>query len=938
MVNATTLSRFTQLAVLYAACLASACVVLVMADVPRRGLYLSLYASQSPSLYSYILGDTPKEDALFRYCRTRGVNALSLYNLHVILPSMATDLRTFITRARREAGIRWVEAIAATTLSKWVDIASYQNASTTDDEMFDGAVTEIEYWQDAGKPVDDMLEPVRYMKSLYPRARRDPARWWKSRFYYASYIGWPDYGQIKNEMAADLDLLLIHAYRTDPNSAYGYVEPRVDELFEADKLEYALIYSSESVAYSAGSEHFMGDWLAASMTNTVQSAEEEYRSQLSANVARRSNQNRFTGFTYFTYTYSALHDTDAQSNGPYLQSDPSITWKLLRMGATWQNAAWCVQKISTGSWTECQNVSRIELKEEVVVVDLFNVSAGTIAALKTREVIDGASTASLPNRTVVCRFNAGQWESARDDAGDYSGASRRGIVTGSGGAAEWFDIFNSGILTSETEPGLKARMDVAASNGCDAVLPDHVDCWAHSDCLQSETVLDGKAAQISFNQMLAAAAHDRGLAVGLKDDRDQIVDLVGDFDFTVSERCAETADCALLLPFMQADKAVFRTEFTNTLTNLCRELEGVTYGQHVSLLHGSTADGRWYDCESLKPSSTMSATAVATSTPSATPTRTAAVSSTFSFTSAVRTLSLTSTSSVLESPALDPPAPEGSATLEPIGDTPSPSTPDPISIPANTLQEAETPMPPSTPAPTAAPTLGLPTPPPPDGTSATPAPTGRKRKFKSRIRGSAFEELLGSADPQTVVDLANAVTVDLAAALGVPRAHIALVRVSIGSLVVVFTVEYTDPASDGGTVLVDKLTALNASDSSAVFSSVQRQYALYTSAGQHGELIALDYAIEVQDPTTDAPDDVPATEGPSEAACDGVCGLLIAVLVLLALLVVAAGCAAYRCCRAPEKSGSPAKGSLSPGLDSTGSATDGKHTAVEAQGKSTPVV
>jgi hypothetical protein len=45
------------------------------------------------------------------------------------------------------------------------------------------------------------------------------------------------------------------------------------------------------------------------------------------------------------------------------------------------------------------------------------------------------------------------------------------------------------------------------------------------------------------------------MAVGLKNDLDQIPDLVGDFDFAVNEQCAQSGECADLKPFVAADRA-----------------------------------------------------------------------------------------------------------------------------------------------------------------------------------------------------------------------------------------------------------------------------------------------------------------------------------------------------------------------------------------------
>jgi hypothetical protein len=71
--------------------------------------------------------------------------------------------------------------------------------------------------------------------------------------------------------------------------------------------------------------------------------------------------------------------------------------------------------------------------------------------------------------------------------------------------------------------------------------------------------------------MLTRVAHRKGLAVGLKNDLDQISSLVKDFDFAVNEQCAEYNECATLKPFIAAGKPVFPTEYNLPLSKFCPE-------------------------------------------------------------------------------------------------------------------------------------------------------------------------------------------------------------------------------------------------------------------------------------------------------------------------------------------------------------------------------
>jgi hypothetical protein len=103
---------------------------------------------------------------------------------------------------------------------------------------------------------------------------------------------------------------------------------------------------------------------------------------------------------------------------------------------------------------------------------------------------------------------------------------------------------------------MQQRLDLAVQKGCDGVEPDNVDGYAN------ESGFDlGYADQLAYNRMLAAEAHARTLAIGLKNDLDQVDDLVDDFDFAVNEQCFQYAECDLLTPFIDRGKAVLQAEY-----------------------------------------------------------------------------------------------------------------------------------------------------------------------------------------------------------------------------------------------------------------------------------------------------------------------------------------------------------------------------------------
>jgi hypothetical protein len=75
--------------------------------------------------------------------------------------------------------------------------------------------------------------------------------------------------------------------------------------------------------------------------------------------------------------------------------------------------------------------------------------------------------------------------------------------------------------------------------------------------------------QLRFNRMIARLAHERSLGVGLKNDLEQVEQLVGDFDFAVNESCVDEDECELLAPFVQAGKVVLHVEYDLPTDEFC---------------------------------------------------------------------------------------------------------------------------------------------------------------------------------------------------------------------------------------------------------------------------------------------------------------------------------------------------------------------------------
>jgi hypothetical protein len=210
---------------------------------------------------------------------------------------------------------------------------------------------------------------------------------------------------------------------------------------------------------------------------------------------------------------------------------------------------------------------------KVFNVDLFDTPAAKIKSLQAA------------GKRVICYFSAGSWEDWRPDAGKYPKAIL-GKSLDNWAGERWVDIRRLDVLG----PILAARMDLAVKKGCDAVDPDNVESW---DAGEPTGFPLTNGDQLKFNLWLADQAHDRKLAIGLKNDLQQVAMLQAHFDFAVNEECFQYNECGLLKPFVDAGKAVFSIEYRGDPVNFCSKAKALGF----STIKKRLDLGRWrQDC------------------------------------------------------------------------------------------------------------------------------------------------------------------------------------------------------------------------------------------------------------------------------------------------------------------------------------------------------
>jgi len=179
--------------------------------------------------------------------------------------------------------------------------------------------------------------------------------------------------------------------------------------------------------------------------------------------------------------------------------------------------------------------------------------------------IDGENPASVVadlharGRRVICYIDAGGAESYRSDFQQIPRGAIGRVVDG-WPQERWLDVRQLDALA----PVMAARMDMCQSKGFDAVDPDMLEAYA-ADTGFPITYQH----QLAYNRLVAQLAHDRGMSVGLKGDVGQVPDLVGDFDFTVNEQCAQYDECDTVAAFARAGKAVLHIEYDLSTSQFC---------------------------------------------------------------------------------------------------------------------------------------------------------------------------------------------------------------------------------------------------------------------------------------------------------------------------------------------------------------------------------
>jgi len=270
------------------------------------------------------------------------------------------------------------------------------------------------------------------------------------------------------------------------------------------------------------------------------------------------NSNSQVSLQYFTGNNNDISQLDylalATTTGGSVTPTPPVITPPPPSTPTTEGNRW--QPIIGTQW-QIQYTGTIDTSLNVGVynLDLFDTSASVIAGLQSR------------GKHVICYFSAGSYENWRPDAGKFP-ASVLGRDLDGWAGEKWLDVGQLNTLI----PIMKARMQLAATKGCDAVDPDNVDGYSNNSGF-TLSYTD----QLAYNIALAQEAHKLGLAVSLKNDLDQIKDLVNYFDFAVNEECFQYNECSMLKPFIDSGKPVLGIEYNLSTASFCPQANSINF-------------------------------------------------------------------------------------------------------------------------------------------------------------------------------------------------------------------------------------------------------------------------------------------------------------------------------------------------------------------------
>jgi hypothetical protein len=239
-------------------------------------------------------------------------------------------------------------------------------------------------------------------------------------------------------------------------------------------------------------------------------------------------------------------------------ADSAAYWKP-NAGTSWQ---WQL----TGTIDKTVNVS-------VYDIDGFDNDEAVVKALHGQ------------GRKVICYLSVGSYEDWRPDAKSFPAAVLGNEYPG------WPGERFVDIRANTLRDIIAARLDLCQQKGFDGIEPDNMDVYSANSGFPL-TEKDG----IDYANWLAREAHTRGLNIGQKNASEIAKQLEPAFDWVLTEDCYDQGWCADVSVYVDHDKPVFMSEYTDTGVDFGAACTWSKPKKYSAILKGRDLDAKVQFC------------------------------------------------------------------------------------------------------------------------------------------------------------------------------------------------------------------------------------------------------------------------------------------------------------------------------------------------------
>lgn len=235
-------------------------------------------------------------------------------------------------------------------------------------------------------------------------------------------------------------------------------------------------------------------------------------------------------------------------------------------GAAPSGAYWKPSAGTTWQWQLTGNIDKT-VNVSVYDIDGLDNDASVVKALHDQ------------GRKVICYLSVGSYEDWRPDAKSFSAAVLGKEYPGWPGE-KFVDIRAKALREI-----MAARLDLCQQKGFDGIEPDNMDVYS-ADSGFPLTEKDG----IDYANWLASETHARGLNIGQKNASEIAKKLEPSFDWVLTEDCYDQGWCADVSVYVDNDKPVFMSEYTDTGVDFSAACKWAKPKKYSPILKGRDLD------------------------------------------------------------------------------------------------------------------------------------------------------------------------------------------------------------------------------------------------------------------------------------------------------------------------------------------------------------